>query len=320
MEQNVMAWVPDLSAPPQIRLAEVELPRLAPGHVLIRVQAFSVNRGETFLLENPPADWRPGKDVAGEVIAVGSDVSELHPGQRVVAHAEQAGWAEAVAVEADRVALLPNGISAAQAAAIPLAGLTALRLTRASGPLAARRILMTGASGGVGHAFVQFAAAHGARVTVVCRSRERGARLLEFGAEAVVGSVEDAGGPFDIALESTGGAVLAAALERLTPDGRLVWFGQASRHRPVLDFFNWAGGRSATLRKFHYLDDETPLSTDLQALVRIVAGKRLQIEVGSVEDWAQTPRIIAALLGRQIRGKAVLTIDPARVPKTKTAA
>lgn len=308
MSEMMNAWIPDSGAPAGIRLAQVAKPELAADEVLIRVAAYSVNRGETFLLEAPAAGWRPGKDVSGRIDAVGRNVQGLHPGQRVVAHPEQAGWSEWVAVPGSRVVALPEDLDDLTAAAIPLAGLTALRLTRATGPLASRRVLLTGASGGVGHAFVQLAAAHGACVTAIAADAERGLRLRELGAVETLTSIAAATGLFGLALESTGGAALAAAWERLVPDGRLVWFGQASRSPATLDFFNWKGGMSGTLRKFYYLDDPTPVGTDLEALVRLVAGQRLHIELGRVADWRETPAAIQALLARRVRGNAVLVV------------
>ena len=310
MPDMMQAWIPDPAARARVRLAHVPRPTLAAGQILVKVAAYSINRGETFLLEAAPPGWRPGKDIAGRIVAVADDVRGLQPGQRVVAHPDQAGWAEFVAVDATHAVALPDGLDEQTAAAIPLAGLTALRLTRATGPLASRRVLLTGASGGVGHAFVQLAAAQGARVTAVVADDERGGRLRQLGAIETVQAIADTQGTFEIALESTGGAALAAVWERLTADGRLVWFGQASRAPATLDFFNWKGGMSATLRKFHYLDDPTPVGSDLDALVRLVAAQRLHIEIGLTANWQDTPAAIDALLGRQVRGNVVLWVAP----------
>jgi NADPH2:quinone reductase len=215
-----------------------------------------------------------------------------------------------VAVAADRVARLPDQIDWQAAAPLGLAGLTALRLTRVSGPLAARRVLLTGASGGVGHTFVQLAAAHGAEVTAVSRDAERGARLRELGAAHVVDKIEDAAGPFDVAIESTGGAAPGKAWARLVRNGHLVWFGQASHEPAVLDFFDWRGATSGTLRRFHYAEDSNPVGVDLAALVRLVASGRLHVEVGLLADWTHTPDALEALLARRVRGNAVLTRKP----------
>lgn len=288
----------------------MSVPTADSDQLVVAVKAFSINRGETFLLERPPGGWRPGKDVAGTVLAAGSAVTDVCVGQRVVAHPEQGGWAEQVAVQADRVAVLPDAVDFRTAAALPLAGLTALRLTRATGPLAAREVLLTGASGGVGHAFVQLAAAHGANVTAVCAEPARGARLLELGAAEVIADVREADGPFDIALESTGGDAMGIAWARLRQHGRIVWFGQAGRQPAQMDFLDWSGATSGSLRRFDYAEDDTPVGSDLAALVRLVAGARLQIEIGLVADWAQTPDAVEALLARRVRGNAVLTVSP----------
>jgi uncharacterized protein (TIGR02246 family) len=299
-------------APGRVALASVEEPDPHPDELVVQVTAFSINRGETFLLERPRPGWRPGKDVAGVVAHAAADGSGPPVGTRVVAHADQAGWAERVAVPTSRLSQLPDAVSFATAAALPLAGLTALRLVRVVGPLPSRKVLLTGASGGVGHYFVELAAAHGALVTAVSASAERGARLRELGAADVVAEVEHAAGPFEVAIESVGGAVTKAAWHSLEPHGLLVWLGQAGGAPPQLDYFDWDGAMSVTIRKFDHLDSTYTEATDLATLVRLVAGGRLHPEIGLLEDWSRTGEAIDALLSRAVRGNAVLTIgDPA---------
>ena len=140
---------------------------------LVAVEAFSVNRGETFLLEKPRPGWRPGKDVAGVVVEAAPDGSGPDVGRRVVAHPPAAGWAERVAVPTAAIAVLPDTVDVLTAAALPLAGLTAMRLLDRSGPVLGRRVLITGASGGVGHYLVELAAAAGAEITAVSASTSR---------------------------------------------------------------------------------------------------------------------------------------------------
>ncbi|WP_055588474.1 zinc-binding dehydrogenase [Streptacidiphilus griseoplanus] len=304
------AFVPTGQPGRTVRRTQVADPEPAPGEALVKVEAYSVNRGETFLLEHPPDGWRPGKDVAGLVVQAAADGSGPRAGQRVVGHPPSAGWAEFAAVPSHALAPLPDAIPAVQAAALPLAGLTALRLLRTAGAVAGQRVLLTGASGGVGHYLVQLAAAAGASVTAVSRTAERGTRLAELGAEAVVQRVEDATGRFDLVLESTGGAALPEALGRLVPRGVLIWFGQAGRVPVQLDFFALlAGPVSATVRHFSYADTDRPDAVDLRTLVRLVAQGRLQPEIGRVEDWGRTPEVLADLTGRRIRGNAVLTLS-----------
>ena len=293
-----------------IRRAEVGEPVQQPDEALVKVDAYSVNRGEIFRLEQSAEGARPGKDIAGLVVQAAPDGSGPQVGQRVVGHPSAAGWAEFVAVPAGALAVLPAPVTAVQAAALPLAGLTALRLLRTAGSVAGRRILLTGASGGVGHYVTELAADAGASVTAVSASAERGSRLAELGAAAVVGSVDEAQGTFDIVLESTGGRNLPSALSRLAPRGQLVWFGQASREPAVLDFFDFfAGPVSATVHHFSYADVDGPDAADLETLVRLVAAGRLHPEIGRSADWSHTPETLTDLRDRRIRGNAVLTLS-----------
>ncbi|TCO38986.1 uncharacterized protein (TIGR02246 family) [Kribbella antiqua] len=297
----------------KVALAEVKEPA---GDLLIEVAAFSINRGETFQLEQPREGWRPGKDIAGRVIESTDD--DLPIGSRIVAHLPHSGWAERVTAPATQVAVLPDNISFTQAAALPLAGLTALRLLRTAGSVIGRRILLTGASGGVGHYFTELAAAAGASVTAVVSSPARGDRLLELGAETLVYDVSDARGPFDLVLESVGGASLPIALSKLVAGGQLIWFGEASRQPVELDFFSlFDGPENAIIKHFHYTDGRD--DQDLATLVRLVASGRLHPEIGRVEDWSQTAAVLDDLRNRRIRGNAVLTLQeetPPMDPKT----
>lgn len=299
------AMVPDGAG--SVLVADVSDPVPGDDQVLVQVEAFSINRGETFLLDRPVPGWRPGKDVAGTVV-VGA--GSVRAGQRVVGHPEHSGWAERVVVPVDRLAALPDDVDVCAAAALPLAGLTALRLLRVIGALPGRGILLTGASGGVGHYFVELAAAAGARITALTSSAERGERLCALGAERVVTNLDDAAGPFDVVVESVGGDVFPAAWRRLHPHGLFVWMGQASHRRPALDFFDWTGGHSATLRKFLYSDSDIADGVDLATLVRMVAAGRLHPEIGLHAPWSKTRDALAALIARRVRGNAVLEVTP----------
>lgn len=302
----------------EVGFAEVDQPRPGPGEALVKVEAFSVNRGETFQLEAPKPGWRPGKDIAGLVVQAAADGSGPAVCRRVVGHPPAGGWAEYVCVPTDSLAELPDSLDSVRAAALPLAGLTALRLLRTAGALAGRRVLLTGASGGVGHYVTELASAAGAEVTAVTASAERGRRLTELGAAAVVHEIGAARGPYDLVLESTGGAGLPVALSRLARRGTLIWFGQASRTPATLDFFDFFNGpESATLRHFHYADSEAGhgagrgvgYGADLATLVRLVGEGRLTPEIGRIAPWAETAAVLTDLRERRIRGKAVLTVS-----------
>ncbi|HTX08859.1 MAG TPA: zinc-binding dehydrogenase [Solirubrobacteraceae bacterium] len=305
----MLALLPTDGSDPLVALGEEFPPPAAPDEALIQVEAFSINRGETFLLERPRGGWRPGRDVSGRVIRAAADGSGPAAGERVVGHPRQAGWAQLAAVPSAALAVLPDDVDMVSAAALPLAGLTALRLLRASDSVAGLRVLLTGASGGVGHYVTELASAAGASVTAISASPERAERLRALGAADVVSSLEDATGPYDVAFESVGGDSLTQALKLLAKGGRLIWLGQASRMPSQLDFFDFFGQTGATIRHFDHDDSTVPDSRDLATLVRLVASDRLHPEIGVVADWTQTASLLADLRERRVRGNAVLRID-----------
>ncbi|MFC8536643.1 zinc-binding dehydrogenase [Streptomyces sp. NPDC057249] len=302
--------IPTGQAARPVAFTEVPQPAPGPGEALIKVDAIAPNRGETFLLENPAPGLLPGKDIAGLVVQAAADGSGPGIGARVVGHPAQGGWAEYAAVPTHSLAVLPDSIDSVRAAALPLAGITALRLLRAAGSLAGRRVLLTGASGGVGHYVTELAVGAGAELTAVTATPVRGERLAELGA-TVVHEVAAAQGLFDVVLESTGGPDLPIALSKACPGGTLVWFGQASRTPATLDFFQLLGGpERVTIQHFHYAG--APYGSDLAALVRLVEQRRLHPEIGRVTDWAHTADTLVDLRERRIRGKAVLLTGGAR--------
>jgi NADPH:quinone reductase-like Zn-dependent oxidoreductase len=155
---------------------------------------------------------------------------------------------------------------------------------------------------------VELAGAQGAHITVVAETEDRCRRLLELGAAEWVTDPAHTAGGFDIGLDSVGGPSTAAVLRKLTDRGLLVWFGQAGRTAPTLDFFDWTGGSSAMIRKFLYTESDTSVADDLATLVRLTAAERLQPEIGLVAGWDDAPRVIEAMVARKVRGNAVLTI------------
>ncbi len=300
--------IPTGDAARPVAFAEAPQPVPEPDEVLIKVEAFAPNRGETFLLERPRPGLLPGKDIAGLVVQAAADGSGPGVGTRVIGHPAHGGWAEYAAVPTHSLAVLPDTIDCVRAAALPLAGITALRLLRAAGSLTGRRVLLTGASGGVGHYVTELAVGAGADLTAVTATPVRGERLAELGAE-VVHEVAAARGPFDVVLESTGGPDLPAALSKMRQGGALLWFGQASRTPATLDFFDLlAGPERVRIQHFHYAG--APYGPDLAALVRLVEQGRLHPEIGRIADWTQTADTLVDLRERRIRGKAVLTMAP----------
>jgi NADPH:quinone reductase len=306
---SMPAFVPATDAVGRIALEQVPEPAPADDEVLVVVEAYSINRGELFLLDAPRDGWRPGQDVAGRVERTAPDGSGPAQGTRVVAHVPAGGWAPLVAAPTNALAMLPDAVAAPSASTLGVAGLTALRLLRTAGSVAGLRVLLTGASGGVGHFVVELAAAQGARVTAVSSSPERGERLLALGAAEVVPDVESAEGPFEVIFESVGGLSLEQAVTRLAPRGMLLWLGQASRRPASLDFFEVVSTAPyATIMPFSYWRSGASNADDLATLVRLVSGGHLHPEIGLQADWQRTPDALVALGERRVRGKAVLTI------------
>lgn len=301
------AMVPDGQG--SVRLADVDDPQPATGEALVAVEAYSVNRGETFQLNGTREGWRPGKDLAGRVVAAAADGTGPLVGARVVGHAHAGGWAERAAVPTDALAELPEQFAVETAAALPLAGLTAMRLLRRAGSLIGQRPLITGASGGVGHYVSELAVAGGAEVTAVSASAQRGAKLRAFGA-TVITDLADALGPFDVALDSVGGASFTAVRRLAKPDGLIIWFGQASLEPITVDFFDWVADTvAAPIVQFDYTRSDRSVTQDLATLVRLVAADRLHPEIGTLLSWDHTGRVVDDIRGRRLRGNAVLTLS-----------
>lgn len=256
------------------------------------------------------------------MVRAAADGSGPAVGTRVVGHPDGGGWAERVAIPTSKLAELPDaastasaagiraeaGMSAVTAAALPLAGLTALRLLRGAGSVAGRRVLLTGASGGVGHYLAELAAGAGASVTAVTSSIERGRRLVELGATAAVRDLADAIGPFDVVFEGVGGNGFAAAVGKLAPGGAVHWYGQAGLTPISLDFFALIPVTPFTIKHFPHWVSDTTDGEDLATLVRLVAEGRLHPEVGRTADWTEAAAVLDDLYHRRVRGNAVLTV------------
>src|SRR5712671_6170266 len=197
----MLAIVNTPGGPEPIAIREAAEPELRPNEALVAVRAFSLNRGELRLFQVRPEGWRPGQDIAGVVLRAASDGSGPAAGARIVALTDQAGWAERAAVPAHRMAPIADNVSFAAAASLPVAGLTALRSLRHGAPLLGKRVLVTGAAGGVGNLAVQLAVRSGASVTAVVGNPQRGHVLDGLGAAEIVTAIGDAQGRFGLILE-----------------------------------------------------------------------------------------------------------------------
>ncbi|GHP00005.1 oxidoreductase [Reticulibacter mediterranei] len=294
-----------------IELREVAEPQVADDEAIVEVRAFSLNRGELALLARRPEGWQPGQDIAGIVVKRAADGSGPETGTHVVGLAEQGGWAQRVALATDRLAVLPEHVNFAQAAALPMAGHAALRILRFGDMLLGKRILITGAAGGVGRFAVQLAALAGAEVTGVVGRPERAEGLRELGASEVITQIERAQGLFDVILESVGGASLTSALQLITPHGTIVVFGNSSGEETPFSLYHLFGHEGIRLQTFfsYHPDTTTTLSADLATLVTLVEAGKLRAPIGLETSWHEFIPALTALQDRQIQGKAVFHVS-----------
>jgi len=296
--------------PEPVAIREVAEPELPPNAALVAVHAFSLNRGELRLFEVRAEGWRPGQDIAGVVLRAAADGSGPAAGTRIVALCDWEGWAERAAVPSHRLAPIADNVSFAAAAALPVAGLTALRALRHGAPLLAKRVLITGAAGGVGNLAVQLAAHSGARVTAVVGNAERAGVLDGLGAFEIVTRIEDAQGRFGLVLEAAGGSSLKAAIERVEPRGTVVAFGNSSGQPTELNFRDFAEHQNARIQAFHYFTSEAEerFCPDLALLAGLIADGALRPCIVE-HSWRDIARVGPLLRDRQIAGKAVFHID-----------
>lgn len=319
-------------SPEVLRLTEVERPVPAEREVLVRVRAASVNardwhvmRGDPYVarlafgLRRPSPRVR-GTDFAGRVEAVGGGVTRFRPGDEVFGEADGA-FAEYVAAPQDAVAPKPAAWTYEQAAAVPLAGNTALMgLRDAAGVQAGRRVLVNGASGGVGTFAVQIAASMGAEVTAVCSPRNTDL-VAALGADHVVDYTREdftrGGRRYDVVLDLVGNRSLTAFRRALTPTGALVLsgggvsrggvFGRGSLLGPVALMLK---GRLASgfVRQRLTVLTATPSSENLAALAALAEAGSLTPSVDRSYPLSEVPEALRYVEVEHARAKVVITV------------
>jgi NADPH:quinone reductase len=316
MPQSVRAIVVDPSSEGRLTLRDVALPPAAPDDVTIRVKAISLNRGEVNrALSQSEAGARPGWDFAGVVEEPAADRSGPPAGTRVVGMLPTGAWAERLRAPSHAVAALPEGVTDAQAATLPVAGLTALHALRQGGLLLGRKVLVDGATGGVGHLAVQLAATAGAEVFGHVRRAEQAAMIREWCGERVIVAPDlraaASSGPYHLILDSIGGSALSAALTMLQPNGTCVTFGVSAAPTTTLEsgaFFRQGGVRLYGLILFHELRQVEPAGQGLAVLAREVALGRLRPHIEIEAPWTDIASIARRLIAREFVGKAVLHV------------
>jgi NADPH:quinone reductase-like Zn-dependent oxidoreductase len=294
-----------------VELRELPEPQPQRNEALVAVRAFSLNRGELRSVRNNGVGWVPGQDVGGVVLKQAEDGSGPPAGARVVALTDEFGWAQRVAVSSHRMAVLPDNVSFAQASTLPVAGLTALRTLRHGAPLLGKRVLITGAAGGVGTLAVQLAVQSGARVTAVVGRAERAAGMKELGALEAIEGIGKAQGRFGLILESVGGASLAHAIRLIEPKGTVVVYGNSSGEPTTLSFADFRGAPNSRVQSFSYFysEAEDRFAPDLALLVSLIADGSLTPHISVERSWRDFAAVAEQLRDRRVSGKAVLLVD-----------
>ncbi|MYV97665.1 zinc-binding dehydrogenase [Streptomyces sp. SID3343] len=234
--------------PDVLRVEEAEVPEPGAGEVLIRSEAIGVTLpGVRKVREGGmPLPGGFGGEIAGEVCALGPDVTGFAVGDRVVAISFTDAYADFALAPVFTASHIPATVSASRAVALVRGGHVALAALFVAGPVRGRSVLITGAASGVGHLAVQLARLHGAsRVVAAVGSADKTAFVRGLGAdEAVVYADESWGEPVDVVLDAVGGELLPRALDALAPFGRLVFFNSGGGTVPAYELL--AGAKTIT--------------------------------------------------------------------------
>ena len=302
------AVIYDPQARANLRLADVDEPAAAESEAVIQVRATALNFGEVHFIDRmrKPGEV-PGWDAAGVVVQAAADGSGPPVGSRVVGFHGAGGWAQRRTVPTENLAILPDSVEFGPAAALPVAGVTALQALRRLGPVVGRRVLITGASGGVGRFAVQLAARAGAHVVAAVGSEARGAGLRDLGAaEVVVGLADITERVFGV-LDNVGGQMLAEAFSLVGDGGSAQSIGMASNQPTTIDFE--AERVSGARKRLEPFTVRTPFAPDLSYLVELLAAGEIDPQIGLRTSWADVSDAAEALLDRRVAGKAVLDVS-----------
>ncbi|MGW1629766.1 NAD(P)-dependent alcohol dehydrogenase [Streptomyces anthocyanicus] len=317
--------------PDSLRLRDVDRPHAGAGQVLVRVHAAAVNPYDWHMLRGDPYVARmlggmgltrpkcpvAGLDAAGVVERVGADVRGFGPGDRVLGFCPGA-FAQYACTTAPMLVPVPEGLTFEQAAALPMAAVTALRGIRTVGRVrSGQRVLVNGAGGGVGTFAVQIAAVLDAEVTGVCSAantdlvRSLGAaHVLDYARE----DFTDGRGRYDVVLDNVGNHPLGRLRRALTPAGVLVANGGGSPGRvfgAVGAMLRLAAANAVTRQRLRPILPATPdgpVHEDLSAVTALVDAGQVTPVVGRAFALADTARALRHVEEGHARGKTVVTV------------
>ncbi|CTQ14609.1 TPA: zinc-binding dehydrogenase [Serratia marcescens] len=265
------------------RFTDVQRPvRRTESDILIRVSNISLNRGELdFPWESDkPAGW----DAFGIVIETSTDGQGPKIGERVLTWSFSGAWSQYRVVDRANVAIVPESVSAAVAAALPVAGLTALRSLRSLHLQPGQSLAVTGATGGVGHLLVQLAMHAGIKVSAVVHS-QRGFDWLQASDvkpnEVLLAKEYPFEGTFDALIDTVGGDLLAHLLDNVVPNGTVLILGVASGQVASIDTTILVS-RGIDLISYK---DYSPAGEDLNTLLTLVDEKIIKVYADNIGSW-----------------------------------
>jgi NADPH:quinone reductase-like Zn-dependent oxidoreductase len=324
-EGTMRAILQDAYGSPDVfRLAQIEIPKVADDQVLVRVQAAGLDRGTWHLMAGQPYVLRlalglrkpknpvPGLDLAGTVVAVGSAVTRFSPGEEVFGTGHGSFAEYAVAPE-DQLARKPDNLSFHQAAVVPVSGLTALQaLTDVGRVKTGQRVLIIGASGGVGSYAVQLAKALGAEVTGVS-SPAKLDLVRSLGADHVIDYTRedfaDGEHRYDLILDIAGNPTLSRLRRALTHTGTAVIVGgeQGGRLTGLGRQFR-AVALSVFIRQRLTFFVSKERASDLERLTEFIEAGQLTPSIDQIFSLDQVPEAMRRFAAGQARGKIAITV------------
>jgi NADPH:quinone reductase-like Zn-dependent oxidoreductase len=312
--------------PPEVlELRDIDKPVVKDNEVLIRVHAAAVNAADWHLMRGLPLIGRMafglrkpkikvrGRDVSGTVEAIGKNVTQFQPGDEVYAEVDTGSFADYTCVSEEVLGLKPANLTFEQAAAVPVSATTALQGLRDQGRIqAGQKVLINGASGGVGTFAVQIAKSFGAEVTGVCSARKADL-VRSIGADHVVdytqGDFTKSGQRYDLILDLVGNHSLSDCRRALTPNGTLVlssgnggrWLGPMGRIIKAVVLSPFVSQRLGTFVS-------KGSKENLAALKELTESGKLMPAIDRTYPLSEAPDAIRYLEGGHARGKVVITI------------
>jgi NADPH2:quinone reductase len=307
-----------------LQYEDVPAPEPKAGEVLIKVEAASLNRADlglrkgAYRISPDQLPVIPGREFAGTVEKLGGDVSGFRVGQRVVGYPSLGGYAEYAVAKTPDVRPIPEGVTAAQAAALPTAFLTAWFGLKTDGDIKSGEwLLVQGGSSGVGTAAIQIGKHLGAKVIATTGSEDKARRLRALGADITIVVPENdflpeamratANRGVDVVLEMIGGEVYQKSLQALAPGGRLVSIGGAFGPIPDAPPSLTEGRKATRFSITNYLKAKPEDFKQLDEILKLVAEKKFQVPIDQSFPLAETRAAQRYLEGREHFGKVLLT-------------